>query len=488
MKKLIVLMLAALLLVAGCTPQIATEPTQAPATEEPQLTEAPEFTAHYTDARAKYAYIYENERDRKWEEDVVYFANQLLDPYNGHPMLSDRLTMTTTYNDLVARYSTTSSENYFDPALKEAFIAGINELIPDIPELSDAGIAFRLQKLIMPLNDVHTGCNFFSLPIKLFPFDMLEPIKIDGAYEAVVFRATEDCRDILGLRLKAVNGVPLDEIVERLTAYVPGETEDCSTITIIRGYISMPDALREIGVMGDEDTAIFTFADADGNETTRELTAADEPEPADVVYYRGDEEFCPADFRLMSSDKSVKAWYKLLSGGEALYFRLNTCMVDDSFPSLVEEAFAKASETGKLKKVIVDFRHNGGGYLDLYEGFLPLANAMRDSGAELYVMIDGLSFSASVGIPSLLKRRIEGVTLVGAPGGQPVRFFYGGYAGSFTLPNSGLYFGYSRIYGDFWPDYGDGALMPDVMAEQTYEDYIAGIDTALNCVLFCGGN
>ena len=106
---------------------------------------------------------------------------------------------------------------------------------------------------------------------------------------------------------------------------------------------------------------------------------------------------------------------------------------------------------------------------------------MRDSGAELYVLIDSYSFSAAVAIPSMLKRRVEGVTLVGESAGQPVRFFYGGMTAE--LPNSGVLCYCSRVFGDFWPEYSDDPLTPDVIVKQTYEDFLNGVDSVLRYIL-----
>ena len=494
MKKPILTVLALIMLFTACTPApaeqpVPTEPAQTAAAQLPSQAPDPvtptagsAVTAPYIDSRADYTYIMTDERDRKWEEDIVYFANLCLDPYNGHPKLSDRLTTTRTYNDLVTRYSTTSSENFFDPALKEDFIRGINELILSIPELSDGEIVFGLKRILAPLNDIHAGCSIGSyedpLPIRF------DPIEIGGTYEAVVFFAPKGSEDLLGARLKAINGVPLAEIIERLAPYFPRETDDNHVIEIISKYIDNCVSLRQIGVMGEETSAEFTFTDASGNELSRTLTSQHEIDLSkDCTFYSVNGDFIPADYRLMRSDRSVPAWYTLLMGGEALYFRLNTCMVDENFGSVVSEAFAAAAGTGKLKKVIVDFRHNGGGYLDLAESFIPLANAMRDSGAELFVLIDGLSYSASVAIPSMLKRRMENVTIVGSPAGQPVRFFFGYYAAEFTLPNSQLFCQCSRTYGDFWPEYPDGPLQPDITVLQTYEDFLAGTDSVLDYIL-----
>lgn len=482
MKKLLVLMIASLMLLTACapgsvTPDVTEAPTEA-ATEVPEETEAPVVTAPYTDARAKYTYIYENERDRKWEEDIVCFANLYLDPYRGHPLLSDRVTDTLTFNDLVLRYSTSSLENYFDPELKDRFMAKVNETILSIPESSDEEICFALKEAVALLGDVH---SMVSIPNgERFPLEVF--CMTDGeTEEAVIASAPASDEDVIGCIMTAVNGVPVKEITERMRPMIPCENE-AGYFAMACLYIDACPFLRYAQVMGPENTAVFTFKDPEGNELTREFTARDQETLwNDSVDFEPETEREDDPVFIMYSGIE-NAWHTMLMDGEVLYFRINSCMVDDDFGDVVEAAFGEAAETGKLKKVIVDFRSNSGGYADLDGNFLPLANAMRDSGAELYVLIDSYSFSAAVSIPSMLRRRVEGVTLIGEAAGQPVRFFYGGMTAE--LPNSGVLCYCSKVFGDFWPEYSDDPLAPDVIVKQTYEDFLNGIDSVLHYVLF----
>ena len=120
-------------------------------------------------------------------------------------------------------------------------------------------------------------------------------------------------------------------------------------------------------------------------------------------------------FRLSESDRTSTAWYRLLADGEALYFRINKCDADETFGALLDEAFEQAEAAGKLKKVIVDIRSNPGGYPDLEGNYLRLVNYLNDSGADVYVLINGESYSGAIALPSMLRRRVEKA----GPGLQP---------------------------------------------------------------------
>ena len=89
MKRVLVCALAMLFALTACVQQepVAAATTSEPAaaaTEEPtpEPTAEPAVEVPYIDARKPYTYVWENERDRKWEEDIVYFAETFLDPYH----------------------------------------------------------------------------------------------------------------------------------------------------------------------------------------------------------------------------------------------------------------------------------------------------------------------------------------------------------------------------------------------------------------------
>ena len=296
----------------------------------------------------------------------------------------------------------------------------------------------------------------------------------------VVDYAPEENSDILGRRLTAINGTDVFDIAEMLRPYVSYETDNWFYSKVFsRRMILYSEVLRYIGIIGDGNSAVFTFTDAAGNASEVTLSAVPVAKLWDgVVRYNVNESvYCTyTGYGVLSYNNSDDIWYAPMYDGSALYIRFNTCYVDESIGEIVENAFADAREANCLEKVIVDFRFNSGGWLDLQGNFLPLANALSESGAEVYVLIDGGSFSAAVGIPAVLKRRIEKLTIIGSPAGQAVSFFFNG---TFELPNSGLYCQYSKQRADFWPGNEDETLMPDVTVYQSYIDYRLGVDSVL---------
>ena len=503
MKKFLLLALALVMLASGCVPaaedssaQNATEapqtneavtaaPTDAPLPPTDVPTEEPPAEPPYKDARAKYVSIMTSERDKKWEEDVVYYANTYLDPYHGHALVSDRVQSTTIYDSTVLRYASSGSENFFDPELKARFIEKINEIILSIPESTDDEIVLGLWEAAAVIPDLHAYVGLTPKARNECMLLSVAPIETEDGLGCVIDGCEEEyAEQLLGRRLIAVNGFTLPEIKEKLRPLIHYEVEPAldSCITgMLNSMLPASAFMRYIGVM-EGDTAVLTVRSITGEETEVELrsypsltTAAAQP-----AVYRSAGEESDMSFRLIQSDWLSTAWYRLLADGEALYFRINKCDADETFGTLLDEAFEQAEAAGKLKKVIVDIRSNPGGYPDLEGNYLRLVNYLNDSGADVYVLINGESYSGAIALPSMLRRRVEKAQLVGTPGGQPVRFFYGP---EFYLPNSGIGFKCSTLYADFWPEYGDGPLMPDTVVSESWEDYLEGYDSVLKYIL-----
>ena len=481
MKKPLYFLIAVLLLFSACVP--AADPAADP-TADPAETASPDITADPAPFKAgkKYVFTLTDERGRKWEEDVVAFASKCLQLAHGHPLLTDRITTVYTHNEPTLKFSNSASVNFCDAELREEFIGRINAIITSIPESTDDEIVFAMMEAAALLRDAHT---FVSADVKeAFPL-WVTTVYSDGRPECVVEYAPEKESGLLGSRLVAINGIPLSEITERMRPFIAYEAE---TWFIRRAYgfnmLMNCAVLRHIGVMGGENTAEFTLLSPSGEELTRSLSSR----AADSLWYDAKEYLSGTGSErgstsrwIMELHPDVDIWYEFLNEGEALYIRVVSCDVDEELEDVVSDAFLDAKALGRLKYVIVDFRDNYGGYANLNGSFVPLADAMRDSGAELYVLINEGSFSAAVGVPALLRRRLESVKLVGSPAGQPTEFFAG--AVSLETPNSSVFCQISTCRASFWPGCHDDALMPDVTVYQSYEDFLNGVDSVLRYIL-----
>ena len=227
MKKTLILLLA--LLTAACScgcrdmwKQDANgkTDTEAPATDIP-ATEEPEWEPVYFGPEKAYSYTTEKGTSaRLLEEDIIQFANDLLNPYNGHPLLTDRDTSVGAYYSNTLQGCTTSLVNMYDPALREEFIRRINELIRDLPTFDSDyphEAVIRLAEAAAILHDTHTSLFAYSryeLPLRVYPF-----FSDDGCELRVIgVPADSGLDDIIYSRIDAINGVPIAECAERISA------------------------------------------------------------------------------------------------------------------------------------------------------------------------------------------------------------------------------------------------------------------------------
>ncbi len=96
-------------------------------------------------------------------------------------------------------------------------------------------------------------------------------------------------------------------------------------------------------------------------------------------------------------------------------------------------------------------------------------------------MIDGGTASASVMMSYSIRLLVEDVLLVGSPAAQnPNMLAYPLY---YHMPHSDTFFSVSSDYSRMAPDFGPDTLYPDIRVEDTFEDYMNGVDTVLTYVL-----
>lgn len=442
------------------------------------MTDTTETSAAKTplsDSFAGYEYLYENERDRAWEEDAVYLSRLLLGEYpaKGHPLISDRefcIMKPGYYVDLDSFYSEERGIRFIDE---------IRLLISRIPELSDTEILYEMQRIIAGLSDMH---SFLTLPItERFTFTA-EPFYTDDGVELYAVRLPTEYRDALYARLTAINGVPIEQVLERLSVYISRESDAGMMAYLIgtiyfNGLLYRKEALQVIGVVGtEEDSAQFEFVTKQGEHITAELSAVTTKEQAQIDMAFGD--WFSSDNFSYEHMMYTYYWYRFDKASKTVYLRFNRISemldypVKDFFRDLGNDISGQSANT-----IIIDLRFNPGGAIpnfDLVEAVLQLE--IENS----YVLIDGASNSGAVLLASELRQSVPNTLLIGQPAGQPPNFYAD--ATRFSLPNSQCTIAISDAWYEYWPDYEYDVLMPDITVYQTLENYKQGIDTALEYV------
>ena len=427
-----------------------------------------------------YEFLWPEGRDRDWEEDIVFFASRFVD---GHPLLTDLRTpvqiMADAYVTNVVREP--RADGYFyhpdmahelrllhDPQLRAEFLEIINELIERIPKLDDFEIIMALSRSIAILPDDHAwislaqGYGLAITPVLLF----------DGQHSPYpqIYIRDAYARDLVNTKILAINGIYIDEILDKLRPFVvyTHETHFRTLLSGRRGIFLFRDVLQYIGVVNDEDAVSITARDADGNVLTAQVPFVDSFGEAQAARH---------DFY----------WYEFHPEKSMLYLRISTFFERMDLPSrrFAQEIIDLLKEQEGVETFVIDLRGNGGGMslpgiLRFFHWTLEEEN--RALLGNIYVAIDFYSFSQSINQAVLFRDFVGGVTVIGSPSGGSLNIFTAPH-GSTALPNSGIAFNVTTRANILDPDAGfNTPLYPDVFVYSTFEDFVNNHDAVIAAI------
>lgn len=428
--------------------------------------------AGYVSPKEDYVFYYEDGRDYEWEEDVLYFANSYL---SDHLMLRNRQFLVQLPN-----YETDAA-NFYDAELHQQFLSQINALIPEISQLTDEQILYRLQMILSQFHDVHTRLEYFGdafFPILFMPFNEQGETVF---YSVFLPEAHEE---LLYCRLTAINGCPIDEVIEKMRAFACYENEYGLIDTLASGgygadYFTHAFALEAVGIcQPDADQAVYTLEAPDGTQYELTLSAVESFTEVDCVGMP----YVWAYGIPFNNFQAESYWYTTELAEDTLYVRLNRFDFEENetYLQFAASLFNEYQAHGAFDQIIVDPRGNGGGYQTT--GFNVMVSELAKMECEeFYILVDGGTYSCSLIFSAELEYHIPDAIFVGTPTGQAPCFLGAIYYE--TMPNCGVTFIVPSVGCQPFPACEENALVPDILLYPTLEDYAAGQDTVLNYLL-----
>ena len=128
-------------------------------------------------------------------------------------------------------------------------------------------------------------------------------------------------------------------------------------------------------------------------------------------------------------------------------------------------------------KIIIDLRENGGGSSAQLSDFIAyLGNSPLNKKGSIYVLIGRRTFSSAV-LNAIKLKTFANAIFVGEETAGSVEHF--GAERHYELSATHIPLSYSTKYFSPIKNY-EGALKPDVLIEETFEDYKNGVDAALD--------
>lgn len=386
-------------------------------------------------------------REAQWQQDLDYYAGQL-------PRL---------HKDL---YHTTD---------KAIFDASVADLSADIPSLTDIEIIVRLMQLTAQVGDGHTTVGVHALYQEPFNFHVY-PLGVKGYAEGwYIVGGLPAYQETFGARLVAVEGTPIDQVVETLSSVIAHDNE-MQLRNLMGTYLNTPEILQGLGLIEQTGHVTLTVELSDGTETDVTVNAVERQELQDAITLNDflDEASVPLAYR----NEDQWYWYEYLPEAKIVYFQYDRCgnMKDRKFKAFNEEIIQFIDEHD-VEQVVVDLRFNGGGNSLVLNPFLKAIEARPN--LSVAALIGRRTFSSA--LMNAIQLDDLGATLVGEPtGGRPNHY---GEVRMIRLPNSKLPISYATRFFREIETSDPSSLEPDVEIDLTLEDQRAGRDAVLEEVL-----
>jgi len=369
--------------------------------------------------------------------------------------------------------------NFFATLSQSAFQQAVASLQTDLPALADAQFYVRLAQLVAMPGDAHTYLYLSNMPgMQTFPLHLrwLD----DGVF---VTSAAPEYLQALGARIVAIDGTPIDQVMQQLGTVIPHENDQWLHY-VAQTYLLQQQTLQGLGVASPDSATTITFQGLDGSQFTLAVTPSTDPRTSLV---NADTGFIP-DYLLNSS---TNYWFHYFPDTRMLYFKYNVCQNDPAnpFPSFAA-SFLNTLDASPVDTLVLDFRGNTGGsdslFNPLYNGVVSrLGTLRRNANFALYVAIDKGTFSSAMDDSEVFKQPGLPVParVIGEPtGGKPSHY---GNVNSFTLPASQIPGQYSTTV-NAAPSYipaNASSFEPDIPISTRSTDYFARFDPVMAAML-----
>ena len=355
------------------------------------------------------------------------------------------------------------------------WVAAADAVKARIPELTDDAALVELVRLAaMPGwngRDGHTGIfltpgsGVHAYPLRMWRFT-------DGL---VITAARAPYEDLVGSRVTAIGGHPIDEVL-RLVEPLSPRDNDSSLLAFAPRYAGVSEILAGLGVIDRAGPALFSVVGRDGK--ARDVTIDPITVDEDVAWHGGQPLRLPPTDAPWLRDQAKTLWWSYLADHRTLFVQYNS--VESGINGVADEILARAQQDD-VARVVVDLRHNGGGDNTTMG---PLEDVLRDPAinrpGRLVVLIGRITFSAAANFATDLEQSSAATFAGEAMGGSPNLY---GDAREVALPyGDQSVFVATRYWQRSTPEDQRITIEPDIAADLSSADYFAGRDPVLQAV------
>ncbi len=315
----------------------------------------------------------------------------------------------------------------------------------------------------------------------------------DGVF---VRAASPELTELVGARVTALQNIPMNDAWKRLLHMLPTENVWMSTY-MAQVHMQFPAYLHALGLGGSDDGGQMTFLLTSGESRTIALT------PTDSSGYLGslgtstgftapagwiqDHDALSAPPRWLAR-RDRNYWYEPIVGTDAVFLQFNVPRSSgEPWRKFLEEVFLTIEERPDLERLVIDLRHNEGGWAYMAHALVHaiVASPKINRPGHLFVLTSRITQSAGVTIATKLDIETQAV-FVGEPCGAHPNFFNGplGNHPPRALPGSDIVFRVSTVREQNSDPLDDRCFIaPDIATPMTRADYAEGRDPALEAAL-----
>jgi tetratricopeptide (TPR) repeat protein len=408
----------------------------------------------------------------QWLEDLDFVVTQLK---SYHPNLYYRI-----------------SEEDFDARVAQSRAAIRNAR-------SDLEAYLAIRRTIAGVQDGHTQLleeGAFGITDLRFPF-RLDRFR-DGVFITVI---ADEHQSVLGARVVAVNGTPIEEAVAIAERAVNMDNEFGRVRPALAGF-TFARIVYGLGLAEDVESIVLDVIPVDGEPTTVTFESIVDTRPilwsnrVNIGPTEGEYvhpaatlgKNTPLHLRRQGPDVALY-WFEHLPEEKALFFQLNGVVAnqpgsDETFAEFSDRLWSYVDEhADEVDKLVIDLRYNDGGNA---RRIIPFVNEIikRDflnRRGSLFVLVGKRTYSAAVIFLTELVVHTD-VIVLGNPPGCPFNFFSDWVSRGY-LPNSNFELMVaSRQIDNAW-SYDTVYFPPDIPASFSSQDYFGGRDPALEIAL-----
>ena len=370
-----------------------------------------------------------------------------------------------------------------DDISKSEWNDNIDKLIEDInaKTMSDIEIKYRIDEILMPIKDGHLnfecGYNIYTKIIPIY-------FKITSNKDFYVGGVNKENEQYLGSKIISINDIDIDDIVDKIMEITPHDNQEF-VYANLEAYGFDGGKLKYLGIGKDVNKFKFETVDGEIVEHDIELINYNEFKPIFIVN--------KYENKLLRNDKPSNAlneyWYKIDEDNDVFYFQYNKCEDKTSeyssnknlpyFEDFTSEMVEYMKENDeKFNTIIIDLRNNTGGDPSLLLNYYIKNNIEYLNQKDIKILVGKRTFSAGISAINDLYDNLNiksyGTETGGLIGGYTVRgnlFLNSTGSSIFCSIQRANYNPLTERQEDEW-----SGFIPDVIVEDTAEDFIQGID------------